>query len=154
MITSLKTEVLFLAKARIFSLLHCVQTGSAAHPASYPVGTWGWASSPVSVPPFRDTPGPAPTQLRFSGPRLLSLCGPWFFKESVSFHSATHLVLFLLLLRLNSWFFKESVSFHSLLAYPAFDEELLINLKIKLNYGFKIYRSSSFILKSSRFLAT
>jgi hypothetical protein len=37
--------------SRDLSLVHCIQTGSGAHPASYPVGTWklypwgqgGWA---------------------------------------------------------------------------------------------------------------
>jgi len=34
-------RVQFLAGAGNFSLCHCVQTGSGAHPASYPVGTRG-----------------------------------------------------------------------------------------------------------------
>jgi len=33
-----------LAGAKIFSLRHRVQTGSAAHPTSYPVGTGGSSS--------------------------------------------------------------------------------------------------------------
>jgi hypothetical protein len=28
-------------RSRIFSFLHVVQTGSGAHPASYPMGMWG-----------------------------------------------------------------------------------------------------------------
>jgi hypothetical protein len=28
-------------RGKRFSLLHCVQTGSGAYPASYPMGTWG-----------------------------------------------------------------------------------------------------------------
>jgi hypothetical protein len=32
----------FSARARAISPLHIVQTGSGAHPASYPMGTWGF----------------------------------------------------------------------------------------------------------------
>jgi hypothetical protein len=35
------TGIRFLAGAGDFSLLHVIQTGSGAHPASYPVGTGG-----------------------------------------------------------------------------------------------------------------
>jgi hypothetical protein len=35
------SRVQFLVGAGNFSLCHCVQTSSGAHPASYPMGTWG-----------------------------------------------------------------------------------------------------------------
>jgi len=31
-----------MAEVGNFSLLHCIQTGSGAHPASYPMGTSGY----------------------------------------------------------------------------------------------------------------
>jgi hypothetical protein len=36
------SRVRFLARAGNFSLHHCVQNGSGAHPASYPKGTRGY----------------------------------------------------------------------------------------------------------------
>jgi hypothetical protein len=35
------SRVWFLVGTRTFSLHHCVQNGSGAHPASYPMGTKG-----------------------------------------------------------------------------------------------------------------
>jgi hypothetical protein len=40
--TGRTAEVQFLAEERDFSLLHSVQTGSAAHLSSYPMGTVGF----------------------------------------------------------------------------------------------------------------
>jgi hypothetical protein len=52
-------RVWFLAGARDFSLLHSVQTGSVAHPASYPVGIWGYfpggKATGTILPTFRRT---------------------------------------------------------------------------------------------------
>jgi hypothetical protein len=39
-VTGWKARVLFLA-GEVFSILYCVQTGSEAHRASYPMGTGG-----------------------------------------------------------------------------------------------------------------
>jgi hypothetical protein len=40
--TGWTAEVQFQAGAIDFSLLHSIQTGSVDHPASYPLGTWGF----------------------------------------------------------------------------------------------------------------
>jgi hypothetical protein len=51
--------VRFLAGARYFSLLHSVQTGSGAHPASYPIGSRG--ALPGAKRPGREADHSSPT---------------------------------------------------------------------------------------------
>jgi hypothetical protein len=66
----LTAGVRFLAWGRYFSLFHSVQTGSEAHPASYPMGTGG--SFPGSKRPC-DEPMTRPTLQPMSKNKILKL---------------------------------------------------------------------------------
>jgi hypothetical protein len=49
---------------REFSLRHCVQTGSAAHPASYPMGTGGFSVGIKQPGREADHPPPSSAEVK------------------------------------------------------------------------------------------
>jgi hypothetical protein len=62
-----------------FSLLHIVQTGSAVHPTSYPMGTGG--SFPGGKRPGREADHPPPTSVEVKKTWVYTPTPPYAFTE-------------------------------------------------------------------------